>query len=324
MSTGGFFLNAMGRLRVRWRITLIVACFLAIETVMGIGIVILAWVVLLALHGPHYPVGEEVQRLAKDLRFSAAAIVPLATLAMGVVWGFRSFVDGRSFRSLGLGSPRRGWRWAAGGGLLLGGLPIVIVVTVLVATGTLEIQGVAFPWATPLLLGAVLVAAFMEELLCRGYIQQNLAEARRPVAAIVVTTVIFWLMHSLNPAMWSSPLPSLNLLAAGAFLGLLRLLADDLWLPTAAHFAWNAVQGIVCGLPVSGLSAPGLVQLSQRTEGDHSWWTGGAFGLEGSVLALALQVALVAVLLGLLARQRAANPTTLAAAGPTNVQSQQE
>ena len=48
------------------------------------------------------------------------------------------------------------------------------------------------------------------------------------------------------------------------------------------HFAWNTALGLVFGLPVSGLTDFAVI-LRTRATGPR-WVTGGAYGIEGSVV----------------------------------------
>ena len=59
--------------------------------------------------------------------------------------------------------------------------------------------------------------------------------------------------------------------------------ARSLWLPIGLHFAWNFTEGFVFDVPVSGHPVEGLVEA--RISGAELL-TGGAFGLEASVIAL--------------------------------------
>ena len=58
-----------------------------------------------------------------------------------------------------------------------------------------------------------------------------------------------------------------------------------LWLPIGIHFAWNFVQGAVFGVAVSGNEAKGLLQ---STLSGPSLLSGGDFGAEGSIFAVAV------------------------------------
>jgi len=70
---------------------------------------------------------------------------------------------------------------------------------------------------------------------------------------------------------------------AGTLLGGAYMLTRSLWLPVGIHFGWNVTQGLVWDVPVSGFDVDGLV--SARLVGDPLI-SGGAFGLETSVIAL--------------------------------------
>ncbi|MBA4354790.1 MAG: CPBP family intramembrane metalloprotease domain-containing protein, partial [Novosphingobium sp.] len=73
---------------------------------------------------------------------------------------------------------------------------------------------------------------------------------------------------------------------AGILLGAAYLWKRRLWIPIGIHAAWNFTQGWVFSVPVSGGRAPtGLFVTSRR---GAEWLTGGDFGLEASVVAMAV------------------------------------
>lgn len=129
--------------------------------------------------------------------------------------------------------------------------------------------------------------ALAEEAVFRGYLW-SLFERRLGLrAACWVTALLFALAHGANPGL--GPLAALNLLLAGLLLGALRR-NWGFWAAVGWHLAWNFGLGGLFGLPVSGLSFPGLVQLFPTAP---EFWAGGAFGPEGglagtAVLAVAL------------------------------------
>jgi hypothetical protein len=102
--------------------------------------------------------------------------------------------------------------------------------------------------------------------------------------ALIFSALIFGAMHKMNPdATWLSALAVA--IEAGLLLGLAFLASGTLWLPIGIHFAWNFMQSGVFGLNVSGFALPeGL--LSTQISGPL-WATGGAFGVEQSVQAVA-------------------------------------
>jgi hypothetical protein len=66
-------------------------------------------------------------------------------------------------------------------------------------------------------------------------------------------------------------------------LGGAYMLTRSLWVPIGLHFGWNMTQGLVWDVPVSGNEVDGLVDA--RLVGDPLI-SGGAFGLEASLIAL--------------------------------------
>jgi hypothetical protein len=63
------------------------------------------------------------------------------------------------------------------------------------------------------------------------------------------------------------------------------MMTRSLWLPMGLHAAWNFTEGEVFGVPVSGIPEHGLFQA--RISGPELL-TGGAFGLEASIVAVVI------------------------------------
>jgi len=126
-------------------------------------------------------------------------------------------------------------------------------------------------------------AALAEELAMRGYLLTTLIDGVGAPFAVAITSVLFALLHLLNP---DPTFLSTGMVAlAGLFLATVRLTTGSLWAAGIAHLAWNLVQAIVLHAPVSGLPLP--------TPGyrlvDHGpvWLTGGQWGPEGGLAAAA-------------------------------------
>jgi len=291
------FIDHERRLRTPWRIAIFLASIIGVELggalVVGIG---LAGLLLLG--------GKNLQTLqTPDGRVWGliAAAFPRAALTLGVVWFCRRVLDRRPMRSLGLGRPRASALTGFAGGLALITLPAGL----LIGIGGYRFVGVSASLQTAALVPTLLLAAFQEEIVCRGYILQNLIDIGRPITGVLVSSVLFWLSHSFNEGVWSSPLPSVNLLLAGVLLALAYQVGGDLWFPTTLHFGWNFGQGVLLQLPISGLRTDGLFDL-ELTGRLPAWITGGAFGLESSAVVASVQLLAVLALAGIL-RQRPKN-----------------
>ncbi len=126
-----------------------------------------------------------------------------------------------------------------------------------------------------------------EEALFRGYLYTAVAQAWGPWPGLVLSSLVFALLHGDNPAF--GPRAFLGIGALAGFLVLLRRgTPSDLALPIGVHWGWNFAEGIVFGFPVSGVALPTAWQVTLT---GPPWWTGGAFGPEaGAVLLVALAV----------------------------------
>jgi membrane protease YdiL (CAAX protease family) len=136
----------------------------------------------------------------------------------------------------------------------------------------------------------LLAGSLAEELMFRGYPFQRLVEAIGARGAIAVFSVLFALVHILNPG--ASAWGLIDTVVIGIAFSIAYLRTRALWLPWGFHFAWNATLGLVCGLPVSGIRL--FNTLVHTTASGPRWLTGGAYGLEASVPgAIAVLAALV-------------------------------
>lgn len=133
-----------------------------------------------------------------------------------------------------------------------------------------------------LLFAAGVSAGFVEEFVFRGILFRWIEEFGGSWAALFVTSALFGLVHigNANATWWSSLTIAL---VAGTLLGGAYMLTRSLWLAVGIHFGWNVTQGLVWDVPVSGNDVDGLVDA--RLVGDPLI-SGGAFGLEASVIAL--------------------------------------
>lgn len=126
------------------------------------------------------------------------------------------------------------------------------------------------------------VNAAGEELLFRGYIFQRGAELLGPVAATLLASILFGLMHAGNPNV--TPLGIAVIMLGGIFFALCYLRTGSLWLPIGAHAAWNILLAKVLGLPVSGKEFGD--SLLRTTSHGSEIITGGSFGPEGGIAGI--------------------------------------
>lgn len=223
------------------------------------------------------------------------AVLALASFAIVLLWlwFWVRVKERRSFASLGFGggAVRPGSNGPltalAGFGIGVGMISACLAVPVLAGQATLA-------WAAPdarvvgllcLLLVGFLVQGSAEEVLTRGYLTQAVVRRWGLVAAIVVQAVFFTLLHGVNAGIGIVPI--VNLLLFSCFASLLSLANGSLWGVCGLHAAWNFAQGHLFGVAVSGMRVEESVLRFQAGEGSSDLLTGGAFGMEGSLVTTA-------------------------------------
>ncbi|MES2780791.1 MAG: CPBP family glutamic-type intramembrane protease [Bacteroidota bacterium] len=143
-------------------------------------------------------------------------------------------------------------------------------------------------------------SAIFEEILVRGIIFRILEEKLGSYIALILSAAIFGALHLGNPN--SSVTAALGLaLQAGLFLAAAFMYTRNLWFPIAIHFAWNFTQAGIFGASVSGKVITKSL-FTTKIEG-ADWYTGGAFGPEGSVQATVFCLIATICLLVLIRKQ---------------------
>jgi len=205
-----------------------------------------------------------------------------------IAWTYviRFVVDRRAPRSLGTPLTVLDVLGRQGAGALCGASAIAVVVGTLVATGHAEVTFEptrAGLLQIALLLVPLYAAAFMEEIVMRGYLQRTVYASFGHVPAVAAAASAFALLHVGNPHL--SALGLLNIGLIGVFFSLTVIRTGTLWFAVGCHWAWNIALGPVLAVPVSGIEFRGVFHT--RLHGPD-WLTGGAFGIEGSALATAV------------------------------------
>ena len=188
-----------------------------------------------------------------------------------------------------------GWR-----GVLLAALLMSAIVGLVALLGGYRIAGWGGSTSWPMLwFGAGLQAAFVEEILARGILFRFLEEFGGSWFALALSSALFGFGHAANPN--ATVFSSLAIaVEAGVLLGGAYMLTRNLWLAVGIHFGWNVTQGYLWDVPVSGIAVDGLV--ASRALGSELI-SGGAFGVEASVVALVLATTLGAWFVVLAARR---------------------
>lgn len=201
----------------------------------------------------------------------------------------RRYIDQRTVSSLGLRLDRRApVDFAAG--VALGGVLIALIFVAFDALGFLHLQQTAarplssghdavLPAFLLLLIG--LFSGWTEELTFRGYLQENLIDGLNLPWGVVLTMILFSLMHLGNPG--AGLASTLGILCAGLLLAYGRLRTGQLWLSIGLHAGWNFFLSFF-GFTVSG--ADDFFHLLHITVHGPALFTGGVFGPEAGILML--------------------------------------
>ncbi|MFI3100966.1 lysostaphin resistance A-like protein [Streptococcus suis] len=206
-----------------------------------------------------------------------------------ILWA--RFVEKSSW--LGLGMTKKGafkdfiLGWGIGAAML------ITCVLLMWGFGAIRISSVQF---SPQLFGEFLVLVLAwsvqgttEELLTRGWMFSSLSAKHNIPVGILVSSLFFTFLHLGNDGLSLIPLLDLTLFAILACLVMLKI--GNLWVISGIHAAWNCFQGNVFAFPVSGSQA-GQAFISVITTGPD-WLSGGAFGVEGSVISLLIQAGMI-------------------------------
>ncbi len=240
-------------------------------------------------------------------------------LALGLLFGTQAIIRGRMGETKGLvilsavvfASYLAGTRWIEGhqapelvgkggvaefaGGLGLGIALFSAVMGLLWMVGDYHPAG--YGSASGVATGAfvALMVGISEETLVRGFVFRILEIAGGTWIGVVISSALFGFGHAFNPG--ATVVSSIAIaLEAGVLLAAAYLVTGRLWFPIGLHMGWNFTEGSLFGMSVSGHDTkPGLLA---GTLHGPSILTGGAFGPEASVLAVAVCLTVAMALLG--------------------------
>lgn len=220
---------------------------------------------------------------------------------IAVAFVMRWVLDRQSIFSLGFAW--KGFNSDAFSGLFTALFILCLGSLVLVALHYLHFTGIALnisnlAWGILLFI----VVAIAEEVIFRGYLLNNLLQSFNKWVALGIASAVFALGHATNPNI--SVLSVANIFVAGILLGVNYIYTKNLWFGIFLHFAWNYFQGPILGFDVSGFETGGLLQ---QTISGPSTITGGAFGFEGSLICLLLEILVIIFLIRFYERKYKSN-----------------
>lgn len=180
-------------------------------------------------------------------------------------------------------------------GVAIGWSALLAVLLVPMLAGSFHPQ---FWWRSQAWLGSLLavLTAFagtlVAEVAFRGYLLRRALAVLGPIGGSLLMAALYALLSTSRPN--ATPLSVAVALLAGLVLAAAYLRTHALWLGWGMHFGWSATTAALFGLPVSGLVAfNGVVDTASF---GRAWLAGGAYGPEGTLLALLVLLLVLPVL----------------------------
>ncbi|MEU4791441.1 CPBP family intramembrane glutamic endopeptidase [Micromonospora tulbaghiae] len=185
-------------------------------------------------------------------------------------------------------------------GVLIGFAMFAAVIVNIALMGGYHVHGIGSVSGAVGIFGPMATAAVTEELMFRGLLFRLVEERLGTWLSLLLTGVLFGLMHLLNPdaSLWGATAIAIE---AGFMLAACYAATRNLWVPIGLHFGWNFAAGGVFGVVVSGNGeSAGLLD---ATTSGSTLLSGGDFGPEGSLYTVAAGAALTVVFLWLAHRR---------------------
>ena len=175
---------------------------------------------------------------------------------IGFIFLFWKVFDKKPIKEIGLINIKAGYKDLIKG-LIFGALSLTFVFVVLLATGNVSLANpLSKPNFSPSLITGLILFIFVginEEMFARGYCITVLKQTESRWVPIIISSVIFSLMRSLNPGM--SLFSYLNLFLFALLAAYMYVKSNNLWLSIGYHITWNYFEGNVFGFLVSGQGA---------------------------------------------------------------------
>ena len=170
------------------------------------------------------------------------------------------------------------------GGVALGAALFAATIGVLWVMGAATVVRVGDWEGAGRMAVVAIAAAILEEIVMRAILFRLVERSLGTWIALGVSAALFGALHGFNHG--ATLVSSVAIaLEAGVLLAATLVMTRRLWLALGTHAAWNFTEGGVFGASVSGGTSHGL--LASRFDGPPLL-TGGAFGPEASIVAIAI------------------------------------
>jgi uncharacterized protein len=282
------FVNKNSQIRSGWKIAVVFASFFVAMNLLSILLMFLyTFYHIRANHLSPNEVMDLVNNLTASLTDMSSGlgttlmILQSLLLILFVILFWKLF-DKKPIRKIGMINIRNGYRDFVVG-LAFGAISLLIVFIALLAAGSITlVNPLSKPEFNVSLLTGLLIFIFVginEEMFVRGYCMTVLKQTGSKYVVVIVSSIIFSVMHAFNPGM--NPFSYLNLFLFGLLTAYMTLKSRNIWMPIGYHITWNYLQGNIFGFLVSGNPTPSMYRLEV---GSTTILNGGNFGPEGGIV----------------------------------------
>lgn len=276
--------NRFGQVRSGWIILIAMAAYYLLSFVSNIVIIEVLRKILIAT-GDINPATGEVSSLVdwfNDVSLPVAFQIFTEVLMLAVPIVIWHLVMKHSVREMGLDSLHCKQRRKDGAaGMLLGivNCSVIFLLVLTIGKGRIVSDGITVSGLTFWWLVTFVLVGIAEEALNRGFLMAVLRRCRNVPVIMFVPSVIFGLIHLSNPGVTFFSFS--NIVLAGILFSYMFFRSGSIWMCIGYHITWNVFEGLVYGMPVSGLQTPGIITTQYM---ESNLLNGGAFGIEGGIL----------------------------------------
>ncbi len=269
------FLGKDNLLRGGWQI---VVCILTLLLSTVVFQLVFGIVIQIGFDGQF---SEVVNRLLSTVMDVGAAVI--------LVFVFIK-INRTSIRAIGFDSIKNSWKqFIVGSVVAIASVAALSIFSYVI--GDYHIVKIGFSPMIILYFVGFVGTGIVEEVLCRGFMQQALSPRWGTTLAILFPSVLFGALHLANPHF--SVIAMLNTALVGIVFGVFTFMYNNLAAAIGYHIFWNFFLGNIFGVAVSGGGDKASLIISQMDR--DTIWTGGEYGFEGGLACTILIVVTIAL-----------------------------
>lgn len=206
------------------------------------------------------------------------------SLIIFFLWLWIRFFEGRAFYTIGFTKQNALKKYFRGFLIGLGMLTVVVGTMAILGLINFDKANITFDsntlWVVFVMLIGYMIQGASEEIIFRGWQLQVIGARYKPWLGILISSIIFALLHSLNSGV--TIIAIVNIFLFGILLAFFVMRNNDIWAACGWHSAWNWAMASIYGLEVSGSHKIGSI-LNLSSSGP-TYLSGGAFGPEASII----------------------------------------